>query len=164
MDFNGGFPEGLQQYAEDLRDRIDYDVLDERLVSDGFLDAYRFLIWPVGKVVESATAGKIKAWVQHGGTLLIADIESIHTVEGAPALEDFPAGKGKVIGIGKDVEDLESRFPEKLDARDGVLVSTFKGGILLFNRDDAKAVVKTLSTARGSQEVTLAPLQFKLLK
>ena len=47
--FNGGFPAGLQQYAEDLRDRIDYDVVDERLVSDGFLDAYRVLIWPAGK-------------------------------------------------------------------------------------------------------------------
>jgi hypothetical protein len=161
--FNGGFPEGLQQYAEDLRDMLDYDVVDERLVSDGFLDAYRVLIWPAGDVVESATARKVKTWVENGGTLLIADRKRIQTVEGAPAFEDLPAGKGKVIEIGKDVRDLESRFPGKLDARDGVLVSTFSGAILLFN-GTGKTVVKTIPAAQGAAEITLSPLQFKLYK
>ena len=161
--FNGGYPEGLQQYAEDLRDRLDYDVVDGRLVSDGFLDAYRILIWPTGKVVEAATARRVKTWVENGGTLLIADINNIHTVEGAAAFADFPKGKGKVIEIGKDVNDLESKFPGKLDARDGVLVSTFSKGILLFNRTD-KPQVKILSTAHGSEEIALAPQQFKMIK
>ena len=161
--FNGGYPEGLQQYAEDLRDRLDYDVVDERLVSDGFLDAYRVLIWPTGKVVEAATARKVKAWIENGGTLMIADIDNIHTVEGAAAFANLSKGKGNVIEIGKDVNDLESNFPGKLDARDGVLVSTFSKGILVFNRTDLPQV-KTISTARGSQEITLAPLQFKMVK
>lgn len=81
--FSGGFPEGLQQYAEDLRDMLDYDVVDERLVSDGFLDAYRVLIWPTGRVVESATLRRVKVWIANGGTLLITYMNSIHTVEGA---------------------------------------------------------------------------------
>jgi hypothetical protein len=171
--FSGGFPEGLQQYAEDLRGMIDYDVVDERLVSDGFLDAYRFLIWPTGNVAESATLKRVKTWVENGGTLLIADIKSIHTVEGAAAFADllkgvptggvWQAGKGKIVEIGKDVRDLESRFPEKLDARDGVLVSTFREGTLVFN-GTGKTVVKTISTARGPTEITLAPLQIKLYK
>jgi hypothetical protein len=160
--FGGGFPDGLQQYAETLRDMTDYDVVDERLVSDGFLDAYRFLIWPTGKVAESATVQKVKTWVENGGTLLIANIKSIHTVEGAAAFADFSrTGKGKVIEIGKDVSDLEAKFPEKLDARDGVLVSTFQEGVLAFN-GTGKTVVKTISTSRGNMEITLDPLQFKL--
>ena len=160
--FGGGFPEGLQQYAEELRDMIDYDVVDERLMSDGFLDAYRTLIWPTGKIAESATIQRVKIWVENGGTLLIADINSIRTVEGAAAFADLlkRTGKGKVIEIGKDIKDLDAKFPEKLDARDGVLVSTFKEGLLLFN-ETGKTIVKTISTAHGSAEVTLAPLQFK---
>jgi hypothetical protein len=160
--FNGGYPEGLQKYAEDLRDRIDYDVVDERLVRDGFLDAYRVLIWPTGNVVEAATLRKMKAWIENGGTLLIADLNSIHTVEGAAAFAGLSTGKGKVIEIGKDVNDLESKFPGKLDVADGVLLSTFSKGILVYNRTD-KPQVKTISTARGVEEITVAPLQFKLL-
>jgi hypothetical protein len=160
--FNGGFPQGLQQYAEDLRDMLDYDVVDERLVSDGFLDAYRFLIWPTGNVVESATIRRVRTWVEKGGTLLIADMNNVHTVEGAAAFAGLSKGKGKVIEIGKDATDLESKFPGKLDARDGVLVSSFSKGILVYNGSD-KPQVKTISTARGSEEITLAPLQFKML-
>jgi hypothetical protein len=159
--FNGGYPEGLQQYAEDLRGMLDYDVVDERLVSDGFLDAYRILIWPTGKVVEASTARRVTTWVEKGGTLLIADINSIHTVEGAAAFRGLSKGKGKVIEIGKDAKDLESKFPGKLDPGDGMLLSTFSKGILVFNRTD-KPQVKTISTARGSEQITLAPQQFKL--
>jgi hypothetical protein len=136
-------------------------VVDERLVSDGFLDAYRFLIWPTGKVVEASTARRVTTWVEKGGTLLIADINSIHTVEGAAAFRGLSKGKGKVIEIGKDAKDLESKFPGKLDPGDGMLVSTFSKGILVFNRTD-KPQVKTISTARGSWQITLAPQQFKL--
>lgn len=161
--FNGGYPEGLQQYAEDLRDMLDYDVVDERLVLDGFLDAYRTLIWPAGKVIEAATLRKINAWVENGGTLMLAGASNIHTVEGAPAFASLPKGKGKVIEIAKDISDLESKFPGKLDARDGVLVSTFSKGTLFFNRTD-KPQVKSVTTARGSQEITLAPLECKLYR
>jgi hypothetical protein len=160
--FNGGYPEGLQKYAEDLRDMIDYDVVDERLVSDGFLNAYRVLVWPTGKIVEAATARRVKSWIEKGGTLLIADLDSVHTVESAAAFAGLSKGKGKVIEIGKDARDLESKFPGHLDASDGVLVSTFSKGILLYNRTD-KSQMKTVPTARGSEEITLAPLQFNLL-
>jgi hypothetical protein len=72
----------------------------------------------------------------------------------------WEAGKGRVIEISSDPKDLESKFPEKLDARDGVLVSTFRDRVLLFNPTRA-TIVKTVSGANGSTEITLAPLQFK---
>ena len=169
--FGGGFPEGLQAYAEDLRDMIDYDVVDERLVSDGLLESYRFLIWPTGTVAEADTLRKIKTWVENGGTLLIAGLEDIRTVEqDRGAFEDLAnrpatagvrrAGKGKLIKIGKKIDDLDGTFPAQLDARDGVLVSTFKEGILVFN-NTGKTVMKRISARGVSTEITLAPFQFR---
>jgi hypothetical protein len=38
-----------------------------------------------------------------------------------------------LIKIGKDPIDQESRFPGKLDSLDGVLVSTFSKGVLVYN-------------------------------
>ena len=85
--------------------------------------------------------------MEDGGTLLIAGLEDVRTVErdrGAfESLANRPAtggvrqvGKGKIIEIGEDPEDLDGTFPAGLDARDGVLVSAFKGGTLVFNRTD----------------------------
>jgi hypothetical protein len=172
--FSGGFPEGLQAYAEDLRDMRDYDVLDECLVSAGFLSSYRFLIWPTGNVAEADTLRKIQAWVENGGTLLIAGLENIKTVEqnrGAfENLAKLPAtdgvrqvGKGKIIKIGADVRDLDGTFPAELDGRDGVLVSAFKEGILLFNRTD-NTVVKKMFVKGVSTEIALPPFQFRWIR
>jgi hypothetical protein len=169
--FSGGFPEGLQAYAEDLRDMVDYDVVDELLVSDGFLSSYRFLVWPTGNVAEAETLQKVRAWVEDGGTLLIAGLENIRTVErdrGAFGdLAKLPAnkgvrrvGKGEIITIGDKVEDLDTAYPAEHDARDGVLVSAFKNGTLLFNKTD-KTVVKKVNTPTTPTEITLAPFQFK---
>jgi hypothetical protein len=172
--FGGGFPEGLQAYAEELRDMIDYDVVDERLVSEGFLKSYRFLIWPTGKTAEAETLEKVKTWVANGGTLLIAGLENIMTVEGGHGafekLAKLPAsggvrhvGKGKLITIGGKVQDLDAVFPAALDPRDGVLVSAFKAGTLVFNKT-GNTVVKTLSVNSVPEEITLAPLQFRWIK
>ena len=153
---------------------IDYDVVDERLVAEGFLKSYRFLIWPTGKIAEAETLQKVKTWVASGGTLLIAGLENITTVEqdrGAfESLAILPAtdgarqvGKGKVIRIGDKVEDLDGVFPAALDARDGVLVSTFKGGTLLFNKT-GQTVVKKMSVKGVPAEITLAPLQLRWIR
>jgi len=114
---------------------------------------------------------KIGTWVENGGTLLIAGLENIKTVEqdrGAfENLAKLPAnkgvrevGKGRIITIGKDVTDLDATFPAQLDARDGVLVSAFKEGTLLFNKTN-KTVVKKLTAKGVSTEITLAPSQFR---
>lgn len=172
--FSGGFPEGLQAYAEDLRDMMDYDVVDERLVSDGFLDSYRVLIWPVGSVAESDTLQKIKTWVENGGTLLIAGLKNIKTVEQTRgAFEDLmhlpstdgvrQVGLGKIIEISEKVNDLDSKFPAELDARDGVLISAFQEGILVFNKND-QTVVKKISVKNISTEIILAPFQFQWIE
>ncbi len=105
------------------------------------------------------------------GTLLIAGLEDIKTVEqDRGAFEDLArlpatdgvrrAGKGKLIKIGKKIDDLDGTFPAELDARDGVLVSAFKGGTLVFNKT-GKTVTKRISVKGVSTEITLAPFQFR---
>ena len=169
--FTGGFPPGLQMYAEELRDMIDYDVLDERLVADGFLKSYRFLVWPTGHVAEAGTLQEIKTWVENGGTLLIAGLEDVKTVErDRGAFEDLAklaakggvrqVGKGRTIHIGEKVEDLNRSFPVRLDARDGVLVSVFQHGTLIFNKTD-KAVMKKISVKDVATEVAVGPFRFR---
>lgn len=169
--FAGGFPDGLMEYGEKLRDLIDYDVVDERLVNDGFLKEYYFLIWPEGTVAEESTLRIIKDWIEKGGTLLVSDIGKIRTVEGDSGAfadiikissdEDVMNLKnGKIIRIEKNVADLFSKYPGRLDDQDGVLISLFENGILAFNKN-SDTVVKRINSGNGTVDITLEAFHFK---
>jgi hypothetical protein len=177
--FQGGHPEGMAPWLEGLRDILDYDVVDERLIDEGALRTYRLLIWPFGTRVESRTMEKIRAWVEQGGTLLVRDLAAVRTVEGARITT--PAGKGRVVDAGGHLDRLAERVRTRdrqmtglppLDARpDGVLTSLFDDGILLFNRK-ANAVTVELPTPAGRWDVdypglpgsiTLPPLAIRWL-
>ncbi len=158
--FHGGYPEGMAPWLEGLRDILDYDVVDERLIDDGALRTYRLLIWPFGTRVEFRTMEKIRDWVEHGGTLLVRDLTAVRTVEGNRI--STPAGKGRVVDAGGSLERLAERVRARdrqmtglppVDARpDGVLTSLFDDGILLFNRK-AKAVTVELPMPAGRWDV-----------
>jgi Glycosyl hydrolase family 14 len=148
--FQGGYPEGMPQWLEGLRDILDYDVVDERLIDDGALARYRLLIWPFGTTVESRTADKIRAWVEQGGTLLVREMSALRTVEGERVT--IPAGKGRVVDAGGSLEQLAERVRTRdgqmtglppLDVqKDGVLTSLFDDGLLLFNRNGKEVNLK----------------------
>ena len=80
--FAGGFPAGLKDYAEELRDVVDFDVIDERLIEDKALPHYRIVIWPFGTTLEATTLMRIRDYVSKGGTLLVPELERCRTVEG----------------------------------------------------------------------------------
>ena len=50
---------------------------------------------------------KIRDWVEHGGTLLVRDLEAVRTVEGKPIT--MPAGKGRVVDAGGSLDRLAER-------------------------------------------------------
>lgn len=77
-----GYPQMLEQGAAALRDVLNYDIVDERLIQDGALDRYRILVMWEGTVVEAATLEKIRDWVARGGVLVAYDFGKIETVEG----------------------------------------------------------------------------------
>lgn len=193
--------------AEKLRDAWDYDVVDERLVSDSdnVLTAYRMIFWPIGYIAEADTLLRMHRWVEQGGILLVKDLASISTVEGdagpfaallQPPPPVNPKHRGRLIRAGKghvfdgqgdseylmnlilhrgDLKKLDPAYPAKLTAviplevNDGVLVSQFADGILLFNRTE-NTVTTELSYRLGAgkptyekipQEITLPPLAFR---
>ncbi|MGO8751164.1 MAG: family 14 glycosylhydrolase [Thermoguttaceae bacterium] len=177
--FQGGYPEGMAPWLESLRDILDYDVVDERLIEDGALGTYRLLIWPFGMRVECRTMDKIRAWVAHGGTLLVRDLAAVRTVEGDRITT--LAGKGRVVDAGGILERLAEAVRTRdrqmtglppLDARhDGVITSLFDDGILLFNRNAKESTVE-LPVPTGPWEVdytglprriTLPPLAIRWL-
>jgi len=108
--WTGGFPEGLRELAEGLRDRWDYDVVDERLVNDNALSPYKMIFWPIDTLAEAATLRKIHDWIEQGGILLVKDLAKITTVEGdagafaslsRPASSAVPMKPGRMIKAGK---------------------------------------------------------------
>ena len=59
--------------AAEARRFIDYDLIDERLVQEGALEAKKILIIAGADVLEGRTLDKIRAWVSNGGVLFVLD-------------------------------------------------------------------------------------------
>ena len=61
---------GFNPYAREVRDHIEVDYLDDRLIDDGFLDRYKVLVFVWGETVERAVLEKIDQWLRNGGTII----------------------------------------------------------------------------------------------
>ena len=79
------YPERFWVGASDIRRIIDYDVLDERLIGDGALRGYRFLIIFEGDIMEARTLAAITRWVRGGGGVVSYDMGKVLSVEGDDA-------------------------------------------------------------------------------
>jgi hypothetical protein len=77
-----GYLPTFEKGCTDIRDVLNYDIVDERMVNDGALDRYRLLVMWEGPVMEANTLAKIREWVQAGGVLVAYDFGKIETVEG----------------------------------------------------------------------------------
>ena len=82
-----GWPTATAALAEGLRDRLDFEVVDELLVRDGALQKLgtRLLILAEGDLLRRDTLEAIERWVQGGGVFLVL---------GEPALKDLDGGTG----------------------------------------------------------------------
>lgn len=65
-----------------IRDILDFDTVDERLVVDGALSRYRMLVMWEGPVFSADTLAAIRKWVNDGGVLLAYDFGKVETPEG----------------------------------------------------------------------------------
>jgi hypothetical protein len=176
-----GYPDRLVPLTEGLRDVVDYDVVDERLVSDGALANYRVLVWPVGFTAEATTLSQLRAWVEGGGILVVGALADVATVEGdrgafanLPPGKVFPLGRGAILDANGDLGELafivarrgyvqagaipSSALLPPLDrVADGVLVSEFDDGVMLFNTT-SREVTKDLSIPPGEWRLSYAGL------
>jgi len=94
-----GWPVQTAALAEALRDRMDFEVVDELLVTDGALDTLgiRLLILAEGDFMRADTLEALESWVRAGGVLVVlqgvdlADLDGDRTVA-QRLLPDIAAG------------------------------------------------------------------------
>lgn len=177
---NGGIAEAVDNGMA-LRDYFDYDVLDELLVTDGALESYRVLIATGCRVIDPASLGKIKSWVEQGGVLLWSEPSGAETLDGntisrlaEASPEGSPMGEGLVYSCGGDIQSVAasatplvfstttSRYPEateQLDGEaDGVWVAERDNELLLLNKNSG-GVKKAVKWRGQTHTVELAAYQ-----
>ncbi len=86
------YPPLLAKIGAELRDVMDFDVLDEELVADGAADGYRVIIWTDGNIIEAPVLEKLRCWVENGGVLLRLGAGPVTTVEGDRSAVDALVG------------------------------------------------------------------------
>ncbi len=66
-----------------LRDVLNFEFIDENMVSDGLLDRFKALVLLSGNVLEASTLEKLGSWVENGGVLFVSgDSYPLQSVEG----------------------------------------------------------------------------------
>ncbi|MHB1457595.1 MAG: hypothetical protein ACYC0V_11840 [Armatimonadota bacterium] len=65
-----------------LREYLDYDLVDERMIRDKALNAYKLLIAYDGNIIKQSTLRAFRRWVSSGGILLVHDFGAIETIDG----------------------------------------------------------------------------------
>lgn len=96
----------LYKRVRNLRDYVDFDLVDKHLIGDGILENYRVLVMIDGTIMEEDTLDIIDAWIRKGGILLKTDFGEIRTVEGKPPTF-MDAIKKASFGTSKPHDNLE---------------------------------------------------------
>jgi len=89
--------------ANVLRELLDYDLVDERMIRDGALDGYRLLLAYDGNIVQASTLPVLEKWLSGGGILLVKDFGPVETVDGDRSfyLTAFPTGRRREGATGR---------------------------------------------------------------
>lgn len=94
-----------------LRDVMNYDIVDDRMVRDGCLSKYRVLVLWEGTLAEPEVLEKIKQWVNEGGVLLAYDYGKITTFEGDTTWFDEMFGYSKELARARVNEKYVGETP-----------------------------------------------------
>ena len=68
--FEPSILDSLYKQCAQLRDVLDFDLLDENMIKDGALEGYKFFIIIEGKPLSEEVLEKIKKWVELGGIFI----------------------------------------------------------------------------------------------
>lgn len=112
----------LNQFLErtaKLRDILDFEFIDENMISDGLLNKFKAVVMLSGNTFEASTLDKLKEWVENGGVLFTSmDSYPIKSVEEAEVnwlqkpYSDKIAVKvdyaeGKLAGVKADIGGID---------------------------------------------------------
>jgi len=75
-------PPLLYRGAVELRDYMDFDILEESAIQQGVLNRYRYAVLFEGPIWNSKTLDAIRAWVLEGGILVAYDFGVMRDVSG----------------------------------------------------------------------------------
>jgi hypothetical protein len=76
------WPQSTMVGCNTLRECLDFDLADERMIRDGALEKYRILLKYDGNIIQAATTPAFEKWLSNGGILLARDVGLIETVDG----------------------------------------------------------------------------------
>jgi hypothetical protein len=77
-----GLAPTFTQACAAMRQEMNFDIVDDRMIQDGCLAGYRVLVMWEGAVVEQSTLDRVRAWVNDGGVITAYDFGKIRNVEG----------------------------------------------------------------------------------
>jgi hypothetical protein len=141
------FPPRLEAVGRELRDVMDFDIVDEELIADDALKLYRVLVWVEGKYVEEKTLKTLAAWIKKGGVLVWWGADVPETVEGRTDLSSALLGltQPSPWQNGGPLEIRQPRFLRHLEAHaskraDATVGETHKSAVVLATAGSRPAI------------------------
>jgi hypothetical protein len=134
-------------FLADFRRFVDYDLVDERMASDGALDKFAVLVLARADALEEQTLQRIKTWVEGGGVLFVlgclpkdwdGDGTLISRMAGLTSASD------EIQGISELAVDAPQRMPSLAGLRSGFITSAFADIAV-----DAEPLLSMRYTAKG---------------
>lgn len=116
---NEPVPGILYRSLVDLRDYLDFDVLEESAVRGGALKNYRVAILFEGTVWDAETLNVLKSWVAAGGVIAAYDFGKTGDHQGATAVHQELFGFASQLAPAKFTETWIGELPENYEVRLG---------------------------------------------
>ncbi len=94
-----------KEAAEELRDVVDYDVVDDHLIADDVLVDYDVLVILDGNIISQIALDKINKWIENGGKAIIRGSllpiknergEESVLFQSTASLQEIICGEGKI--------------------------------------------------------------------
>lgn len=86
IDLSPGTTDAFLDRAAKLRDALNFEFVDENMISDGLLERFKAVVVLAGDKLEASTLTRLEAWVKAGGVLLLpVDLTPLKDVEGRAA-------------------------------------------------------------------------------
>ena len=149
------FPPRLAAVGAQLRDVMDFDLLDEELIADDALRLYRVLVWVEGDYIEESTLKTLAAWIKRGGVLVWSCKEAPETVEGRTSLSSALLGltPNSAWQAGGPLEIQSPAFLRHLNAqlgnRAGATVSGIHGSAVVLGTVEKRPAVWAVRHGKG---------------
>lgn len=133
-----------------IRDFVDYDLVDDRLIEDGVLRSKSVLIVASTKVMDTATVARIRDWVRAGGVLFLLDTRALDWDGKSDAFD-------ALVGLTPRSDEVYGIAPLRIDApKELPSVSALKGLFVYHGFTGIGADCESLLSMDYSRKVEIA--------